>query len=329
MKPKTVLGLGIAAFLGLAVLCIWESAASLVAARAVSQPPTLRAAWGSSGVTLSGTVSDTDRARILAAAKKSFGAERVAADELRAAPRRPALFDLADLLSAAPRGLSEGVLEVDENSLKLSGSVPSEDSRSEVLETLRSIAGPSLRVVDDLVVSAAGAPASTPGPSVEPAQEPTAAATAGATSDLAASPSPRGAPKERAPAPRRAAPTADLQASIDAILDDRPLEFALGSARLTARSRRTLDQLVPLLKRNPRSHLMIASHTDAWGGTAHNRLLSQMRADAVVAHFVRKGIDRRRFTAVGYGETRPIAKGRSVADMVKNRRTEIRVKKGR
>ncbi len=163
---------------------------------------------------------------------------------------------------------------------------------------------------------------------IPPAAE-TAAATpaAEATKMPAAEPS-RTPAATRRPTPR-SSPPVNLQVAIDAVLSDRPIEFALGRATLTLRSRRTLDQLVPLLGRNPRARIRVSSHTDAWGGAAHNRLLSQKRADAVVAYFVRNGLDRKRFTAIGYGETRPMAKALTAADMAKNRRTEIRVAKGR
>ena len=309
-------------FLGLAVLCVYQTAGRIAATRGAGEAPTLVASWGSAGVTLSGAVSAVDHERILAAARKSFGNERVTATRLRAEPRAAALFDLAELLATAPRTVTEGVLEVDDKKLRISGSVPSEAARADLAAALGGITGPALRIVDDMTVTETPHVAEAAAATAEPAGEPVESSAPPAAS---AAPQPSAKPK---PKPT-ARPAPDLETAIAAILDDRPIEFALGSAMLTARSRRTLDQVVPLLKKNPRAHLLVASHTDIWGGTAHNKLLSQKRADAVVAHFVRRGLDRRRFTAVGYGETRPIATGRTVKDISRNRRTEIHVQKGR
>lgn len=300
------------AFVVLCGVCLWKHAGPLAEARAGNEPPSLRLTWGASGATLAGATSRREHAAILAAAHKAFGAERVVAAELEVAARRPSLVDLADLVAVAPGSVSGGRLEVEGETIRLGGAVASEEARTAVAEAVHAIAGPSFRLENDLVVAAAAVSAAASRPAASSPQ-----------------PAPQAATGTPAPASTPHQPRQDLPSAIAALLADRPIEFALGSANLTARSRRTLDQLAPLLKRDRNTHILVASHTDLWGGTAHNRHLSQRRADAVVAYLVHKGIARRRFTAAGFGETRPITPGRTAADMARNRRIEIRVTKRR
>lgn len=87
-----------------------------------------------------------------------------------------------------------------------------------------------------------------------------------------------------------------------------------------------LDTLVQTLQDNPKINIELSSHTDQRGKDAYNLKLSQQRAEAAVAYIVSKGIDKRRITAKGYGETRPIVKNpKTEADYQRNRRTEFKV----
>ena len=71
--------------------------------------------------------------------------------------------------------------------------------------------------------------------------------------------------------------------------------------------------------------LEISGHTDNTGSKAHNLKLSQGRADAVKTMLVSKyGIDAKRLTAKGYGDTKPVVPNTSDANKAKNRRVELR-----
>jgi outer membrane protein OmpA-like peptidoglycan-associated protein len=65
----------------------------------------------------------------------------------------------------------------------------------------------------------------------------------------------------------------------------------------------TLDQLFGILKDNPRIQIQLSSHTDCRGTEAYNVELSQKRAQSVVDYLVAKGIDSKRITPIGYGES--------------------------
>ncbi|TDN36273.1 hypothetical protein E4631_08475 [Hymenobacter sp. UV11] len=87
-----------------------------------------------------------------------------------------------------------------------------------------------------------------------------------------------------------------------------------------------LDTLVQTLQDNPKINIELSSHTDQRGKDAYNLKLSQQRAEAAVAYIVSKGIDKRRITAKGYGESRPIVKdAKTEEEYQRNRRTEFKV----
>ncbi len=90
-------------------------------------------------------------------------------------------------------------------------------------------------------------------------------------------------------------------------------------------SKPTLDQVAKLLKDDPTLKLEVSGHTDSTGGAAHNMVLSQDRAKAVVDALVKQyGIDPTRLQSKGYGDTKPVAPNDTDANKAKNRRVELR-----
>jgi outer membrane protein OmpA-like peptidoglycan-associated protein len=91
-----------------------------------------------------------------------------------------------------------------------------------------------------------------------------------------------------------------------------------------------LNKLLKVLKDNPEINIELGSHTDSRGSSVFNDTLSRKRAESAVAYIIKKGIDKERMTAKGYGETKPVNK---CVDGVKcseeahqqNRRTEFRI----
>ena len=87
------------------------------------------------------------------------------------------------------------------------------------------------------------------------------------------------------------------------------VRFDLDSAVLTPIAMRDLDQVAIAFNR-PKlaaSALTLEGHTDSSGEAGYNLRLSQLRADAVVAHLVSRGVAPDRLRAIGHGETRPLA----------------------
>lgn len=85
-----------------------------------------------------------------------------------------------------------------------------------------------------------------------------------------------------------------------------------------------LDRWVKFLAENRELQVEIDGHTDSVGPDAYNQKLSERRAQAVVNYLVEKGIDMARITAVGFGETQPVATNDTPEGRQLNRRVEIK-----
>lgn len=102
-----------------------------------------------------------------------------------------------------------------------------------------------------------------------------------------------------------------------------PLNFAFGSARPTAESQRTLDEIAAALKAHPKATIRVESHTDNVGTQAGNLDLSQARADAIKNELVDRGVDRSRIETAGMGQDLPVASNDTPEGRAANRRSEI------
>ena len=81
--------------------------------------------------------------------------------------------------------------------------------------------------------------------------------------------------------------------------------FDFDRATLRPESAESLDELVQLLKDNAGVTIEIGAHCDYKGDDDYNKRLSQQRAESVVNYLIAHGIDQKRLTARGYGETTP------------------------
>jgi outer membrane protein OmpA-like peptidoglycan-associated protein len=102
-----------------------------------------------------------------------------------------------------------------------------------------------------------------------------------------------------------------------------PIAFQTGSPDLTAESATTITEIARILTENPTARIEVGGHTDSDGGEEANEILSQTRADAVVAALVGAGIEPERLQAVGYGASRPIASNETGEGKARNRRIEF------
>lgn len=94
----------------------------------------------------------------------------------------------------------------------------------------------------------------------------------------------------------------------------------------------TLNKVVEVMRANPDITLDLISHTDARGGDDFNLKLSQKRAQTAIDYICSKGIDKKRLTAKGLGETKLVNKCNDDAECseeehAQNRRTEFKVKR--
>jgi len=79
--------------------------------------------------------------------------------------------------------------------------------------------------------------------------------------------------------------------------------YESGSAKILPEAETILNKAVNAMKANPKLLLEVQSHTDATAGDEYNMDLSQKRANIVVDYLVANGIDKKRLTAKGFGET--------------------------
>jgi len=84
--------------------------------------------------------------------------------------------------------------------------------------------------------------------------------------------------------------------------------YDFDSANLTASAKESLDTgAYPIMLESPQIVIELSSHTDAKGSDSYNLKLSKERAKSVVDYMISQGIDAKRLTDAGYGESKPIA----------------------
>jgi outer membrane protein OmpA-like peptidoglycan-associated protein len=88
-----------------------------------------------------------------------------------------------------------------------------------------------------------------------------------------------------------------------------------------------IESISTLLKQYPTAKFSIEGHTDSDGSDAFNQKLSQERADVVKNALIERGMKAENLTAVGYGESKPVASNKTAAGKAKNRRTEVVLQK--
>ncbi|WP_436640933.1 OmpA family protein [Microbaculum sp. FT89] len=113
------------------------------------------------------------------------------------------------------------------------------------------------------------------------------------------------------------------EAAIETAMDGRRIEFEVGRAQMRADSRPALDRIAYEAARCPDTLIAVAGHTDSDGTDEANYRLSLERARTVVDLLVAEGLAPKRFTVLGYGESRPMASNGSDAGKTRNRRIEL------
>ncbi|MBX2894166.1 MAG: OmpA family protein [Cyclobacteriaceae bacterium] len=105
------------------------------------------------------------------------------------------------------------------------------------------------------------------------------------------------------------------------------LIFSQGKSVIDPKSFPELDEVVAMLKENPKMEIQLEGHTDNRGNAEANITLSQARVDAVKKYMVSKGINKNRVMTKAFGGSKPIATEDTEEARAKNRRVEMRVLK--
>lgn len=123
----------------------------------------------------------------------------------------------------------------------------------------------------------------------------------------------------------------DVEKNKETVLVLDNLYFDFDSDIIKEESRPVLNLLLNFLTKKPNVNMEIMGHTDSRGSDEHNMDLSQRRAEAVMSWLISQGIDEKRLTAIGYGETKPVLPNENPdgsdnpENRAKNRRTEVKI----
>jgi outer membrane protein, adhesin transport system len=102
------------------------------------------------------------------------------------------------------------------------------------------------------------------------------------------------------------------------------VRFANDSAVITSAYDSEIAVAAATMKDFPQVKAVIEAHTDSVGSDQYNQALSNRRADAVYKMLVEKyGVNPAQLTAVGRGETMPVADNSTPAGRAQNRRVEL------
>lgn len=99
--------------------------------------------------------------------------------------------------------------------------------------------------------------------------------------------------------------------------------FDTGSDVIRPESGGALRNVLQVIEGDPALKFRIEGHTDDQGGPKVNGPLSEKRAVAVKAWFVKQGVDAGRLTTVGLGATKPLQANATAEGRANNRRVEF------
>lgn len=104
------------------------------------------------------------------------------------------------------------------------------------------------------------------------------------------------------------------------------LLFDVDSSNVRPDGRAVLEDVAGVLMEYPKTAVVIQGHTDSTGSEQHNLDLSRRRAEAAERYLVGRGVTPSRMTAIGYGESYPVAGDSNESGRQQNRRVDILLK---
>jgi len=100
--------------------------------------------------------------------------------------------------------------------------------------------------------------------------------------------------------------------------------FEFNKSRLTIDATKVLNFVAQSLTAHPEARIEVGGHTDNVGSAGYNQRLSLARARAVRAYLTQHGVAAEQLTAVGHGESEPVASNSTEEGRAQNRRVELR-----
>lgn len=103
------------------------------------------------------------------------------------------------------------------------------------------------------------------------------------------------------------------------------ITFDTGKANIKPGFNPVLDDIANVMTKYPETKIEIQGHTDNVGSDADNLRLSELRAQSVRSALSSRGVSSSRITAIGFGESMPVATNDTAAGREANRRVEIKI----
>ncbi len=252
-------------------------------------------------VVLDGYVDNTQRKSELSRyAQELFGSKKVT-DKLKVATGAPKGWaDISTFALDRLKDVDYGGMKLSNQSYEFTGHIPSPSTKASFLDGIREVMSDPENKYGlyrgDYIITA-------------PVEEPNVLS------------------KKEHPRTKNSAESTTLcQTKLDKLLKNQKILFDYNKASIKKNSYTLLNNVLKSLKACHVSLLEIAGHTDNQGAATYNKKLSNLRAASVKKYFVKKGFDKKKLKAIGYGESRPIASNKSSQGRAENRRIEFIVK---
>ncbi len=102
------------------------------------------------------------------------------------------------------------------------------------------------------------------------------------------------------------------------------LNFAVGKSVLEPQYFSLLTKVQQAIRTFPDAKITVEGHTDSYGGDEMNQKLSEERAGAVRQYLIANmGLSETKISAVGFGESKPIANNETAEGRARNRRIDL------
>ena len=103
------------------------------------------------------------------------------------------------------------------------------------------------------------------------------------------------------------------------------LIFEVGKSKIDPTSYSELDEVVQMMRNNPKMVIQLEGHTDVRGDPRKNMELSQQRVGAVRDYLIKKGVHKGKVKTKAFGGTQPISRENTEEAHKLNRRVEVRI----